>query len=465
MNKFIIKNYLLIIFTFLICALGFFLRSQNYASVPLPGESRDEFSFTWLGLSLLQTGQPIATSGLNAYSHNWKYINVSDVFHGFANASPFPLDSSWFDHPPLFSLIPGAYTLSQGLTQFSDASIPIIRRPMLFLGTFNLLLVIIFGVLIFGPKVALIAGLIYATNPLIIISSRLVQAENLLLTLFLLSIISFYLYHQRRQYFYFWLSISLSGLATLVKLSGISVGLSLLLLTLTSESKEKIKKSLTIILGTALITLFFPLYGYFYNWSLFLNVFSSNALRYFRDGLAGFYWLISKTNVTRTLLDGWVLLAWFSLFYISPKIGKIKKLWYLVVPTLSYLLIYLIFGSEGYGWYKFPFYPFLFLVLAWAINYSLQKNNLFFSMLTLLLAGGVTIDKFFPPENLQNYIWFFRFGCLLLLSIFLLPHFHLPHFPQKKYSRFIIWSVFALCLLINLWVNLQITPSAWYKIN
>lgn len=465
MNKFIIKNYLLIIFTFLICALGFFLRSQNYASVPLPGESRDEFSFAWLGLSLLQTGQPIATSGLNAYSHDWKYINVSDVFHGFANTSPFPLDSSWFDHPPLFSLIPGAYTLSQGLTQFSDASIPIIRRPMLFLGTFNLLLVIILGVLIFGPKVALIAGLIYATDSLIVVSSRLVQAENLLLTLFLLSIISFYLYHRQRQYFYFWLSISLSGLATLVKLSGISIGISLLLLTLILESKEKIKKSLAIILGTALITLFFPLYGYLYNWPLFLNVFSNNASRYFRDGLAGFYWLISKTNVTRTLLDGWILLAWFSLFFISGKIGKIKKLWYLVVPTLSYLLIYLIFGSEGYGWYKFPFYPFLFLILAWAINYSLQKNNLFFSMLTLLLAGGVTIDKFFPPENLQNYMWLFRFGCLLLLAIFLLPHFHLPHFPQKKYSRFIIWSIFVLCLLINLWVNLQITPSAWYKIN
>jgi len=465
MNKFFVKNYLLIIFTLLICLLGFFLRSKNYASVPLPGESRDEFSFTWLGLSLLQRGQPIATSGLSAYSHDWKYINVSDIFHGFANASPFPIDSFWFDHPPLFSLIPGAYTLTQGLTKFSDASIPIIRRPMLFLGTFNILLVIILGVLIFGRRVALIAGLIYATNPLIVVSSRLVQAENFLLTLFLSSIISFYLYRQERKYFYFWFSVSLSGLATLVKLSGISVGLSLFLLTLILESKDKIKKSLAIIIGTGLVTLFFPLYGYFYNWPLFLGVFSNNADRYFRDGLAGFYWLISKTNVTRTLLDGWILLAWFSLFFISHKISKIKKLYYLVIPTLSYLLIYLIFGSEGYGWYKFPFYPFLFLILAWTIKYSLKKNNLFFSMLMLLLAGGVTVDKFFPPENLQNFMWPFRLACLLLLFIILLPHFHLPHFPQKKYSQFIIWSIFLLCLLTNVWVNLQITPSAWYKIN
>jgi 4-amino-4-deoxy-L-arabinose transferase-like glycosyltransferase len=464
MNKIFSKNIIFVILIFFICTLGFFLRYKNYATVPIPGESRDEISFAWLGLSLLETGRPIATSGLDSYSHDWKYINVSDVFHSFANPNPFPIDSFWFDHPPLFSLIPGFYSYTHGVTNFADASISIIRRPMIFLGAFNILLIVIFGALIFNRQIGLIAGLIYATDPLIVISSRLVQAENFLLTIFLLTIIFYYQYRRTQKYFYFWLAISLSGLATLVKLSGISVGLSLLLLTLILESKDKIKKSLAIIFGTGLITLFFPVYGYFYNWKLFLAVFSVNSGRYFRDGLAGFYWLISKTNITRTFLDGWVLLAWFALFFLSTKLLKLKKLWYLIIPVLAYLLVYLIFGSEGYGWYKFPFYPFLFLTLAWVINYFYKKENLFFSLFTLLLAGGVMIDKFFPPEKLQLFMWPFRFGCLFLLTLVLLPSFNLPHFPKKNYSHFMIWLFFIICLLINIWVSLQVTPGAWYQI-
>lgn len=464
MNKFFQKNIIFIILTLFICVLGFNLRSKNYGTVPIPGESRDEISFAWLGLSLLETGRPIATSGLNSYTHDWKYINTSDVFHSFANPNPFPVDSNWFDHPPLFSLIPGFYSYSHGQLNFADTSISIIRRPMIFLGAFSILLIIILGAYIFNRQIALIAGLIYATDPLIVVSSRMVQAENLLLIIFLLAIIFYCLYRHRQNYFYFWLAISLSGVCTLVKLSGISVCLSLLLLNLIFESKDKLKKSLAIVLGTGLITLLFPIYGYFYDWKLFVNVFSVNSARYFRDGLAGFYWLISKTNNTRTFLDGWVLLSWFSLFFATFKLLPKSKLWYLIAPTFSYLLIYLIFGSEGYGWYKFPFYPFLFLILAWALNYSLKKSNLFFSLFTILLAGGITIDKFIPPEKLQNFMWPFRFSCLFLLLLILLPHFNLPHFPRQKYSHFITWFFFIICLLINIWVSLQVTPGAWYQI-
>lgn len=464
MSKFNLKNILFLLIVFFICFLGYFLRHQNYATVPMAGESRDEYSFAWLGLSLIERGQPIATSGLESYIHDWKYINVDNIFHNFANPNPFPVDSSWFDHPPLFSLIPGFYSYSQGVTNFADTSLSIIRRPMLYLGAFNILLIIIFGSLIFNRQIGLIAGLIYATDPLIVISSRMVQAENLLLTVLLLVIIFYYFFHKTQKYFYFWMAVSFSGLATLIKLSGISVGLSLLFLTQILESKDKIKKSLAIIIGTGLITLFFPLYGFFYNWKLFLNVFFVNSDRYFRDGLAGFYWLISKTNITRTFFDGWVLLAWFSVFFLSIKLSKFKKLWYLIIPLLAYLLIYLIFGSEGYGWYKFPFYPFLFLSLSWVINYFYKKENIIFSFFTLLLAGGVMINKFFPPEKLQNFMWPFRFSCLLLIISILLPQFNIPHFPQKRYSHFLIWLILTICLAINVWVNFQINLNTWYQI-
>lgn len=464
MNKLNLKNIIFLFVVFFICILGYFLRHQNYATVPMAGESRDEYSFAWLGLSLIQRGLPIATSGLESYTHDWKYINVDSIFHNFANPNPFPVDSSWFDHPPLFSLIPGFYSYSQGVINFADTSLSIIRRPMLYLGAFNILLIIIFGTLIFNRQIGLIAGLIYASDPLIVISSRMVQAENLLLTIFLLAIIFYFLYHKTKKYYYFWTAISLSGLATLVKLSGISVGLSLLFLSLILELKDKVKKSLVIIVGTGLITLFFPIYGYLYNWKLFLNIFLVNSDRYFRDGLAGFYWLISKTNITRSFLDGWILLSWFSVFFLLIKLSKLKKLWYIIIPLLAYLLVYFVFGSEGYGWYKFPFYPFLFLSLSWVINHFYKKDNLFFSFFTLLLAGGVMINKFFSPEKLQHFMWLFRFSSLFLIVLILIPSFNLQRFPIKIYSRFLIWSLFFICLAINIWVNFQINLNTWYQI-
>lgn len=443
MSTLINKKILYLLLVFIILTVGFVLRINNFAQIPPAGDTRDEYSFAVLGMSLFQLGKPIATSGLNTYKHDWQYLNVDDIFHRYPNPNPIPMDGPWFDHPPLFGLFAGAYPYFKGYTHFVDLSTTVIRKPMVILGVINVFLVLFLSTLLFNKSVGLFSAAIYATNPLFVISSRLVQAENLLITFLLLTLIIYYLYLKTKNNLLFWFAIALAGLSTLIKISGISLVLTLVVLTYILENKLKYQKIILICLGVGLFTLLFPIYGYLYDWNLFKAVWSANSDRYFRDGLLGFFSLITHTNTTRSFIDGWFLLGWMSLLAIK----KSKKILFISVPLFSYLLVYLIFGSESYGWYKIPFYPLISIVLG----YMFTKQSRIFNFFALFLAGGVLLNRFFPPESLRNLMWPYRFS---LIGIFFLIF-------KSKYLTYII---FIFLILLNIWANYQININLWYKI-
>src|SRR4051812_10107878 len=107
---------------FLIVYGAYQLRNDNYAKIPFPGESMDEYSFTWVGLSLIELGIPIGNSGIPGYKQTEnRYINVDQVFKTQARGNTFPINYPWFDHPPLLGLITGAFTYSKGGRVFEDA--------------------------------------------------------------------------------------------------------------------------------------------------------------------------------------------------------------------------------------------------------------------------------------------------------------------------------------------------------
>jgi len=59
--------------------IAFLLRYQNFASVPLPGQSTDEYSNTWVGLSLIRLGMPVGISGLVGIKNYPTYINPDRI--------------------------------------------------------------------------------------------------------------------------------------------------------------------------------------------------------------------------------------------------------------------------------------------------------------------------------------------------------------------------------------------------
>ena len=80
---------------------GLLLRYHGLSRVPLPGESMDEYSYSWVGLSLIRLGVPVGRSGLLGYGGNdYRYVNVDGVFSTTAGGSPLEINKPWFDHPP-----------------------------------------------------------------------------------------------------------------------------------------------------------------------------------------------------------------------------------------------------------------------------------------------------------------------------------------------------------------------------
>ena len=166
------------------------LREYSYSEVPNPGETNDEYSFAWLGMSLLSDGYPIAWSGIPGYkTTDYKRINVDGIFDDRPEKPDFPINSPWFDHPPLFGLVTGGYAYFKGIRDFADASVIIIRRPMLKIAALTSFLIFILGWKLLGWVKGLLASLLYSTIPLVVISSRLALAENGYIPLFLLSAI------------------------------------------------------------------------------------------------------------------------------------------------------------------------------------------------------------------------------------------------------------------------------------
>lgn len=464
----LIKIVPYIILTIILIA-AFYLRSTGSSTIPYPGESMDEYSFAWVGLSLIQVGKPIATSGIPGYKNtDYRYINVDQVFRGSAKGNPFPINYPWFDHPPLLGLITGGYAYLNGARVFEDTLITFIRKPMIIFGTISILLLFIFLKKIFGIKEAIAASVIYATSPLAIISSRMVQAENLLIPIFLASLIATYFFLEKRKTWLLYLAGIIAGISLLVKLSGLAIVLSnvfLILYFFPGGIKKAIPSVITFSIVSLSFFIFFISYGFAYDINQYLEILISNSQRVYSVGTHAFFDLLTTTRITslKYFTDGFILAGWMAviLLFTIPSQEK-KKEMFLLIPLVCYLIIFLLFGSEPYGWYRFPFLPFLFAAMARVLILTFKNPNLIIpSFLILLLPIGVNLSKIIGTENFQYFAGFWRWGLtgsmILLLSIYLKP--------ESKLAKIIIpvtlFSLFILAIYLNLEYFWKVTPQYW----
>lgn len=461
-----IVSYLILV---IILVAAFYLRSTGSSTIPYPGESMDEYSFAWVGLSLIQVGTPVATSGITGYKNtDFRYINVDQVFRGSAKGNPFPINYPWFDHPPLLGLVTGGYAYLNGARVFEDTLITFIRKPMITLGTLSILLLFVFAKKIFGIKEAFAASIIYASSPLAIISSRMVQAENLLIPLFLASLIATYFFLEKNKTWLLYLAGIIAGISLLVKLSGLAIVLSNLFLILyffPGGIKKAIPSVITFSVVSLSFLIFFISYGAAYDINQFFGILISNSSRTYSVGPHAFFDLLTTTRITslKYFTDGFILSGWLAaiLLFIIPSEQK-KKEMFLLIPLVSYLVIFILFGSEPYGWYRFPFLPFLFAAIARILVLTFKNPYLVLpSFLILLLPIGVNLSKIIGGENFQNYSGIWRWGLtgliIFLLSIYLKP--------DSKFVKIIVPVVlvglFILAIYLNLGYFWKITPQYW----
>ncbi len=344
---------------------------------------------------------------------------------------------------------------------FEDASTFLIRKPMIFLGVLTVGLVMALAWINFGYLVGISAGLIYATTPLLVISSRMIQAENGVIPMFLLSLICYSLYKRNRKELMFVLAVIFSGLAVLFKISGIAVFLSLIIMmwldrTNLANFGRKLLKAGVIFLPIAII---FVVYGLAIDANMFIRIFSTNSNRFYGIGSGSLYNLITQSKLTglKTISDGWILSGWLAVISTVSRIKKETLI--LVVPFVVYLAIYILFGSESYGWYAYPLWPMAIIMLA---RLLIKSGNILTSFLLTLIPIGFLISRLTNIEDFQKYsdIWRWGlFGIMISGLMIAIPSSKL----LKKYAKpaMAVCLVLAACALNVIFLN-KITIESWY---
>lgn len=466
------KNFIVILSCFLIVLLAFKLRLKNYDKIPFSGDSMDEYSYSWVGLSLIELGFPVGNSGmLGAYPFNdSRYINVDRVFQGPSNGIPFKINYPWFDHPPGTGLITGGFTHLKGAQVFEDAGLFLIRKPMVYIGALTTFLLFVFAFQVFGLPTATISSLIHATAPIFIVSSRMIQAENMLVPCFLLSLIFLFQYFKKKKEAFLWLSALAAGSSLLFKISGISIILTdiLLLISLNKgKTKKTIKDLIVFIPVSCSFVLFFITFGLVYDARIFWNVLVSNADRVYGIGAQAIYQLINSSPITggKFLTDGWIISGWISFIALSFNKNK-KKISWIFIPILTYLLVYLFFGSLAFGWYRIPLYPFLSISLGYLICSNLKKmTNFITSFILIMLPVGFLVNEIYAQFIQANSsIWKLSNLILIILFIFLDTNSKTPK-QFKKIANLLIIGLFIFSVYLNLKFNQIITIDYWYHIH
>lgn len=410
-----------------ILLLGNRLREYNYSTVPHPGETTDEYSYGWLGLNLWKDGFPKSWSSLSGYENSeLQKINVDSIYNHDPMRPDFPIVSPWFDHPPLFGMITGGYAYIKGARNYEDVSVILLRRPMIKIALITTILIFVLASQLYNTKVGLFASLLYSVAPTFVISSRLAMIENALAPLFLGSVILTLHYFKTKKRVFWLLACTTGGLAMLLKLSGVAILISNVLLVLYYGEKEKFKLIGIAIFFGLMSFMSFCLYGSYYDWQTFVDIFQKNSQRFYGAGSEIVVQAITSMRFTtyKFFTDGWLNVGWISLFILSLKgFKKEKGGTVLTLVVAAYFFVFIFFGSESYGWYKYPFFPFLVISMAKIILDLFAKPNLLIYIILLALPLGNSVHKLIGVGDFQSYVPIVRglslgFLVLLVMDLF-----------------------------------------------
>ena len=198
----------------LILLLSLVLRLHNYGLYPQRGATSDEYTYAFLGISLLKDHVPVSWSAFPAYE-NIRHLTVKKLY--------FPIVWPYFDHPPLSGFLTGGLSLLVGQDSFEKVDLKTIRLVPIFLSMLSSILLFLIAFRLYSYKTATWALLIYSTTTIFVINGRIALSENVLTPIFLLSVYLFTLFEEKISYRKAIIFGILSGLAFWTKELGIVV--------------------------------------------------------------------------------------------------------------------------------------------------------------------------------------------------------------------------------------------------
>ncbi len=438
----------------MITLFGFTLRYRNIGQIPLPGQSQDEYSNAWVGLSIIETGMPLGMSGLSGNLNQRRiYINPDRIFQQTASGDPMTIAYPWFDHPPLVGLITGGFSYLKGVRIFEDVSASVVRKPAVAFSVLTIFMIGLLGKAWFSGPAGLLAALFYAISPLTTITNRMVQAENFFTPMVLISLYCWWTFTKRKKKVWWYLGSIAIMTAVLMKLSVVAFVIAGIVL-LRENYKQKWP---FIMMGVFALAAFswWAIYGAALSAGSFWAVLFSNSHRAYGIGYQAVSDLLTTVKVTgqKTITDGWVLASFLGFMALAVSEAKNKR--WLVAPLMFYLAIYLFFGSESYGWYRLPFFPFTFIALGY-FTVELWKKGELSGILLFLIPLGISATKVFPTAGSWLLLWRALPIASLLVGYFV---------NSRKLNRLILTVFILAAVIVSLVYNLKIDITTWYQLS
>ena len=381
-----------------ILLISLVLRFHNYAIYPQRGATSDEYTYAFLGVSLLKDQIPISWSSFSAYK-NREDLTINNLY--------FPIVWPYFDHPPLHGLLIGGWAILFGEDSFTKITLGTIRIVPIILATVSSILLFLLAESLYSYKVAIWSLLIYSTTTIFVMNNRVAVAENLISVFFLSAAYLIHKFPKRINYKKAILVGSICGLSLLTKILGIGAFFIALYLLIS----EKVKKKLIVVFCFAFLLFVGLLLGYafYYDWDLFWQIQFLQGVR--AIGPQTFLLLTQDpVIVNKVFYDGWYFIGFFSLFF---SFFDYKKNKFIVIPFIIYFLLLLVsMTREGHsGWYMIPIFPFMSIAIGQLLRQIIDKASFLF-IVFLLFVGMSEIHLLYEvPFGLNQ----FRFRLLMVL--------------------------------------------------
>lgn len=415
---------------FLILLLGFSLKLHNYTLYPQRGATSDEYTYSFLGLSLLTEGVPIS------WSHFGAYKNREEVIIDTIN---FPLVRPYFDHPPLAGLFVGGWALLRKEDTFTKVTLATIRLVPIVFSSISAIFVYRIAMDLFGRTTGLLSLVIYSIAPLFVVSHRVVVSENILTAFFLAMVFFYNRLKKKMNTKTFLLLGSLAGFGFLTKELGIVIFLSLIVFFWID--RLGIKNMIRITTIFLFFVLCYLAYGYAYDGQLFWNIFSLQSAR---DVGPQTLWYILSTPIVINKIyhDGWYYLGVISIVLLLWE--RRHRYTLITVPFFTYLVILVAsLTKEGQsGWYLIPLFPFLAIAAGYSIVSSIQRRSLFFLYVVLFIGLFLVEQLFIPAFGLVP------FQLRFLTAILLVPTGALLKASRNRLAQKFLW-VWTIMLLLG----------------
>lgn len=417
-----------------ILILSFILRLHNYAEYPQRGASSDEYSYSFLGVSLLTKHVPISWSYFQVYKHK-SDVTIRHLY--------FPIVYPYFDHTPLNGIVVGSWALLNGENNFEKIQLKTIRLVPIFLSMISSILVFLLGLRLYSYKIALWALFIYSTTTIFVMNGRVVFAENLL-TPILLSAIYIFLHFQKRMTIHKSIVLGVfSGLGFWTKELGLCVFFTLLYLFI--SEKMKLRNTILFSIVSMTFVVLYILYGQYYDGELFWKIIGLQSARDIGPQTL-LYIFSTPIIVNKFYNDGWYFLGFLAFFIAFLDYRKNK---FLLVPSTIYflLLIFSLTQKGEMGWYLIPLFPFMALFTAQALSEHIHAKTWFIFIFMLFI--GLYEITYLYKLNFGLTATQFRVMMIILFAPLVLASALRKEKLFERISNF--W--FYIFLLGNVWIT------------